>query len=92
MNKKTIGIALALFALIAIGVVFAQVCYFSDGVSVRWDSTTVYWSNNSGERRNAFHKITFWDGTTMGPRNISVPAGGTSEKFSKVVTNVEQCY
>jgi len=93
MKKKALAIIfLALFLVAGVATVMAEMCYFSDGVSVRWDGYVVTWSNDSGERRNAFHIITFKDGSTMGPRNISVPAGGTTEKFDKTVTNVEQCW
>jgi hypothetical protein len=82
-----------LFLAVGIATVMAaEVCYFSDGVSVRWKGREVTWSNDSDKRQNAFHKITFEDGSTMGPRNISVPPGEKTESFIKVITNVEQCW
>jgi hypothetical protein len=92
-NKKAFAVLfLVLFLVAGIATVMAQVCYFSDGVSVRWSGVVVTWSNDSDKRQNAFHKITFKDGTTLGPRNISVPSGGTTEKFGKYISNVEQCW
>ena len=98
MNKRIVFLVALVMLVVASAVVFAEVCYFSNGVTVSYSNSRTngnfaIFTNEVAEGRDVPHYVEFTDGTKTQKQNQYVPANTVRKvPYSKTIKAVVQCW